>query len=364
MADADQTIVYASQWKLMWLKFRSHKLALASAILLGLVYLVVLFSQYLTPYDPTERHSDRVNAPPQPLHIVDNGTLSRPFVYAYSQVMDQNTLAWVYGEDREQRFPIQFFVRSHRYKFLGLFWTDRHLIGVQEEGTLHLLGTDHMGRDVLSRLLIGGQLSLSIGLVGIAMSFVIGLILGGVSGYYGGVVDMVIQRMIELLISIPRIPLWMGLAAAVPVAWPVARTYLMMTIILSFVNWTGLARTVRGKVISVREEDFVMASKLGGAREAWIIRRHLLPSLYSYIIVRLTMTVPGMILGETALSFLGLGLQPPALSWGVLLQGAQNVRTIALYPWLLSPAVMVVIVVLGFNFVGDGLRDAADPYVR
>ena len=364
MSTVDQSLMYASQRRLIWLKFKKHRLALGSVGVLGLLYIVVFLAHYLTPYDPAERHTKRAHAPPQRVRVIHDGQLSRPFVYAYSQVRDERTLDWIYGVDRAKRIPIEFFVRGYRYKFLDLFWTDRHLFGVSEEGTIHLLGTDDLGRDFLSRMLIGGQISLSIGLIGVTLSFVVGLTLGGISGFYGGAVDMAIQRVIELLISIPTLPLWMGLAAAVPASWPATRIYLMMTIILSLVSWTGLARVVRGKVISVREEDFVMAARLCGAQEGWIIQRHLIPSMYSYIIVSLTMAIPRMIMGETALSFLGLGLQPPALSWGVLLQRAQNVRSIALYPWLLSPAIMVVLVVLCFNFVGDGLRDAADPYVR
>ncbi|MCR4427325.1 MAG: ABC transporter permease [Firmicutes bacterium] len=359
-----EAILYASQWQLMWRKFRSHKLAVVSLGFLAVLYLLVAFAQFVAPYDPRERHSERINAPPQRIRVWENGRFQWPFVYAYQQELDENTLAWVYSEDRSHRFALRFFVHSYRYRLLGVAYTDMHFVRVDEPGTLHLLGTDSLGRDVFSRLIIGGQISLSIGLVGIALSFVIGSLLGGLSGYYGGTVDMIIQRLIEFLVSLPTLPLWMGLAAAVPVTWPTTRIYFMMTVILSLVSWTGLARVVRGKILSVREEDYVMAARLSGAGQWWILRRHLLPSLFSYMLVSLTMAIPGMILGETALSFLGLGLQPPAISWGVLLQGAQNVRSIALYPWLLSPAVAIVVTVLCFNFVGDGLRDAVDPYVR
>ena len=357
-------IMYYSQWRLIWLKFKSHRIALVSACVLLGIYLSVIFSQFLAPYDPTERHTDRTNAPPQPIHWTEDGRLQRPFVYGYHRVRNANTLAWDYTADTNIKLPILFFVQGQPYRLWGLFPTKLHLYGVAQGGTIHLLGTDYLGRDTVSRLLYGGQISLSIGLVGVTMSLLIGMILGGLSGYLGGVVDMLVQRLIEFLICIPTLPLWMGLAAAVPATWPVTHVYLMMCVILSLVSWTGLARVVRGKILSGREETYVLASQLGGAGTGWILRRHLLPGLTSYVIVALTLSVPAMILAETALSFLGLGLQPPAISWGVLLQSAQNLRTIALYPWLLSPAILVIAVVLCFNFVGDGLRDAADPYVR
>jgi peptide/nickel transport system permease protein len=364
MTQPETAAVYASQWRLMWWKFQSHKLALVSLVVLGVLYFVTFFAQFLTPSDPLQRNSDLLNAPPMRLYFVDQDGHFRPFVYGYTQIQDAETMQWIYEEDRSQQYPLRLFVRGPTYKLWGLFEADRRLFGVEEPGRLHLLGSDTLGRDHLSRMVYGGQISLSIGLVGVFISLLIGIVLGGVSGYYGGVVDNVIQRVIELLRSLPTLPLWMGLAAAVPPTWPMLRVYLMITIILSLVSWTGLARAVRGKVLATREEDFVMAADLGGGTAAWIIRRHLLPAVASYLIVAGTMAIPGMILGETSLSFLGLGLQPPAMSWGVLLQGAQNVRTIALYPWLLSPAVMVIVTVLCFNFVGDGLRDAADPYVR
>ena len=253
-------------------------------------------------------------------------------------------------------------MRGERYRLWGLIETDRHLFGVAAPGVIYLLGTDDLGRDMLARVLHAGRISLSIGLLGVAFSFVLGLLFGGLSGYYGGAVDLVIQRVVEFLISIPQIPLWMALSAALPANWPPLRVYFGITLILSIVGWTGLARVVRGKLLELRESDFVMAARVAGALDGAIIRRHLLPSFMSYLIVSLTLAVPGMILGETALSFLGLGLRPPVVSWGVLLQKAQNLRTVALHPWLLIPAGFVVVTVLAFNFLGDGLRDAADPY--
>jgi peptide/nickel transport system permease protein len=364
-APEEQRYAYASQWRLIWWKFQSHRLALISVIALVILYLVVAFAQFLMPYDPNQRNSDAINAPPQKVHFVGkDGFRLRPFVYASKQDLNLDTLQWNYTEDTSQDYPVHFFVKVEPYRLWNVIPLDRRLFGVAEGGTLYLLGTDDLGRDMLSRMVYGGQISLSIGLVGVFMSFIIGLVIGGISGYYGGLIDNVIQRIIELLRSLPTIPLWMGLSAAVPTNWPVVRVYLMITIILSLVAWTDLARVVRGKLLSVREEDFVVAARLVGASETRIIVRHLLPSIFTYTIVSLTLAIPYMILGETALSFLGLGLQPPAISWGVLLQSAQNVRTVALYPWLLAPAIVIILTVLAFNFVGDGMRDAADPYVR
>jgi peptide/nickel transport system permease protein len=259
-------------------------------------------------------------------------------------------------------YPINFFVQGAEYKFLGLVDTNLHLFGVAEGGTIFLLGTDELGRDLFSRILYGGAISLSIGLLGVFASFILGAVLGGISGYYGGIIDVIVQRVIEFLLSMPTIPLWMALSVAVPIDWPPTRVYFAITLILSLRGWCGLARVVRGKLLELREEDFVMAAQLQGANDGRIILRHMLPSFLSYLIVDMTLAIPGMILGETALSFLGLGLRPPVVSWGVLLQKATNVRTVATFPWLMWPAVAVILVVLGFNFMGDGLRDAADPY--
>ena len=279
--------------------------------------------------------------------------------------MSEDPVSWrrIYTADREKVYPIQFLVRGDRYKMWGLVESDLHLIGIAE-GTLALFGTDPLGRDLLSRTISAMRISLSIGLIGVALSFILGCLLGGISGFFGGPVDMAIQRIIDFLVSIPTLPLWMALSAALPPEWPQLRIYFGITVILSLFSWPGLARTVRGKLISSREEDFVMAARIAGTGELKTIVSHLLPSFLSYLIVNVTLSIPGMILGETALSFIGLGLRPPTVSWGVLLQDAQNIRTLYHTPWLLLPGLFVIVVVLSFNFLGDGLRDSADPYQR
>ncbi len=297
------------------------------------------------------------------MHFFDEyGSFSfRPFVYQVALQIDPNTLRENYTVSRTRKIPLYFFLRGHTYKLWGLVESDIHLFG-SREGKIFLFGTDRMGRDMLSRIIYGGRISLSIGLVGVAISFIFGIVIGGISGYFGGKVDTVIQRIIEFIISIPTLPLWMGLSLALPPHWTMIQVYFGIVIILSLVGWTGLARVVRGKFMATREEDFITAAKISGASEARVIFKHLLPSFYSYIIASLTLSIPGMILGETALSFIGLGLQPPAISWGVLLSGSQAIRVLANTPWLLIPGIFVIIAILAFNFVGDGLRDAADPY--
>ena len=360
---ASERYYLASQWQLAWRKLIRHRLALAGGGVLLLLYVAALFAGFIAPYGPFTRNNDFINAPPTPLRFVSQeGLHLRPFVYAVRGEVDMESLRRRYAEDTSRRYPVSLFVRGEPYRLWGLIETDRHLFGVAAPGVIYLLGTDDLGRDMLARVLHAGRISLSIGLLGVAFSFVLGLLFGGLSGYYGGAADLVIQRVVEFLISIPQIPLWMALSAALPANWPPLRVYFGITLILSIVGWTGLARVVRGKLLELRESDFVMAARVAGALDGAIIRRHLLPSFMSYLIVSLTLAVPGMILGETALSFLGLGLRPPVVSWGVLLQKAQNLRTVALHPWLLIPAGFVVVTVLAFNFLGDGLRDAADPY--
>ena len=283
-------------------------------------------------------------------------------MYGFTRGRDPETLRLLFETDPSQKFDLKFFVRGHPYKLWGAIRTDIHFIGTEEGGHVFFFGTEELGRDMFSRVITASRISLSIGLVGVALSFILGCLFGGISGYFGGTPDRIIQRIIEFITSLPVIPLWMALSAALPPGWPPLRVYFGITIILSIIGWSGLARVVRGKFLELREEDFVMAAKISNVPEGHIILRHLIPSFMSYLIVHLTLAIPSMILGETALSFLGIGLRPPVVSWGVLLQGAQNVRTVALYPWLLIPGLMVVIVVLMFNFVGDGLRDAADPY--
>ena len=358
----EEKLYVASQWQLMWRKFKKHKLAIVGGTILAIFYLIAIFCEFFSTQDPYERHSKYIFCPPQRIHFFDEkGFHLHPFVYGLERTLDPTTWERVYIIDKTKKYPIYFLVHGDKYKLWNLFSTDIHLLGVKE-GRIFLLGTDNLGRDLFSRNIYATRISLSIGLIGVALSFVLGLVLGGISGYFGGTTDMVIQRVIEFLISIPTIPLWMALAAALPEDWSPIKVYFSITIILSLVGWCGLARVVRGKLISLREEDFTMAAKIAGATDGRIITRHLLPSFLSYLIVELTLAIPGMILGETSLSFLGLGLRPPVVSWGVLLKQAQNFRTITMYPWLLIPGVFVIIAVLTFNFFGDGLRDAADPY--
>jgi peptide/nickel transport system permease protein len=352
----------ASSAQLIWRSFRKHKLAVAGAVVLGLMYLVAIFAGFCGPYGPWERNTESIFAPPTGIHVFHDGKLQRPFVYGYTRGTDPETLARTYEVDTSQRYPVKLFVRGDPYKLAGLIPANVHLFGVEEPGKIFLFGTDALGRDVFSRVLQGARVSLSIGLVGVALSFILGAVLGGISGYFGGAADMIIQRIIEFLGQLPHIPLWMALAAAVPTDWPPLRVYFMITLVLSILGWTGLARTVRGKILQLRTEDYVMAARFSGASEWSIIRGHLLPGFMSYLIVHITLAIPQMILGETALSFIGVGLKPPVVSWGVMLQQAQNIRTVAVNPWLLLPAVFVVLTVLCFNFVGDGLRDSADPY--
>ncbi len=355
----------ASQGQLMWRKFKKHKLAIGGNIVLIIFYSVAIFAEFIAPYGILERTPYRFS-PPQRIHFFDeDGQFHlRPFVYEMEKTIDPETyfLSWI--DDKTKRYPIYFFVHGTRYKLWRLFETDLHLFGTKEKELKAplLFGTATLGRDLFSRTIYASRISLSIGLVGVAISFILGCILGGISGYFGGVADMIIQRIIEFFLCLPSIPLWMALAAAVPQDWSIIKTYFAITIILSFMGWCGLARVVRGKLIALREEDFALAAKIAGSTNRRIILKHLLPSFSSYLIVSLTLAVPYMILGETALSFLGLGIRPPAVSWGTLLEEAQNLTVIASHPWLLIPGLFVIIVVLAFNFVGDGLRDAADPY--
>jgi peptide/nickel transport system permease protein len=361
---AGRSIRLLTHRQLVLMRFRKNRLALVGLGILTLLYLMALLCEFIAPYDPNRRFQGNVHIPPTRLHMrTTEGTLAAPFYYKVERKTDPSTFERTYKEDTSQRYPIKLFVRGDKYELWGVIPLDIHLFGSDDPtAPIFLFGADAMGRDLLSRIIYGSRISLSIGLVGVFASLLIGLILGGVSGYYGGLVDNVVQRVIELIRSIPTIPLWMGLAAALPTNWPQLRVYLGITIILSFVGWTTLARVIRGKFLALREEDYVLAALQAGARPFFVIREHLLPSFMSYILVHLTLAIPGMIIGETGLSFLGLGLVAPTISWGVLLKDAQKVQEVALHPWVLIPAIFVLITVMAFNFFGDGLRDAADPY--
>jgi peptide/nickel transport system permease protein len=361
----EERISVATQWQLMWWRFRKHRLAIIGGITIGLFYSTVFFADFLAYSDPSVSEAQRGLLPPQGIQLFDEGAF-RPHVYALAGRRDPLTFKRVYAPDPNDKIPIVLFAKGFEYKLLGFIPANLHLIGVEEgrtaEETIFIIGTDVQGRDIFSRLMFGTQISLTIGLVSVVLSLFLGVLLGGISGFYGGAIDTVIQRVIEILRSIPTIPLWMGLAAAMPRDWDIIRIYFAITIIISLIGWTELARVVRGRFLSLREEDFVMAAELAGCSRFRIIFRHMVPSFLSHIIAATTLALPAMIISETSLSFLGLGLRPPAISWGVLLQQAQNIQAVALSPWLLLPAIPVIIAVLAFNFLGDGLRDAADPY--
>jgi peptide/nickel transport system permease protein len=368
MKEEEAKVMVASQWQLIWWKFRRHKLAMVAGIVVGALYFVALFAEFFEVFPPDQYAASYTYAPPQRLHIIDNSSGSTKiglFVNGYTVSIDAFSLRRNFVIDPTQKIAVTFFAKGFRYKILGLIPADIHLIGpVKASDPVYLLGADSAGRDLLSKMMAGGRVSLSIGLLGVSISLVLGILLGGVSGYYGGAIDNVIQRVIEFLRSLPTIPLWMSLAAALPVRWPPMYVYFGITVILSFIGWTGLARVVRGRFLALREEDFVLAARLDGSGEMRIILRHMVPSFMSHIIASITLAIPGMILSETALSFLGLGLRPPVVSWGVLLQDAQNIRAVSTAPWLMIPGLAVVVAVLSLNFLGDGLRDAADPYAK
>jgi peptide/nickel transport system permease protein len=364
--EAEISLHLASQWRLMWWRFRKHKLALVSSIVIILVYAVAVFVEFLAPFPTARMISELAYAPPQRLRFLERteeGLRFGLYVYGYASEIDVLSLKRTFTVDREQRIAVRFFVKGAPYRLCGLIPGDRHLIGPVDPGApMYLLGADRLGRDLFSRMIHGTRVSMTIGLVGVTLSLVLGVLLGGISGYYGGTADLLIQRIMEILRSMPTIPLWMGLAAAIPTYWSPVLVYFMITIILSVIGWTWLAQAVRGKFYSLKTEDFVIAAKLDGCSELQVIVSHMVPSFTSHIIATLTLAIPQMIIAETALSFLGIGLRPPVVSWGVLLREAQNVRVLATSPWLFLPGVAVIVAVLALNFLGDGIRDAADPY--
>ncbi|TME38603.1 MAG: ABC transporter permease [Chloroflexi bacterium] len=362
LSAADEARYGRNQIALIWLRFVRNRAALVGGGVVGLLYVMAVFANFIAPYDADQRFDSAIYTTPQPIYWVDEGKVY-PHILGLTPKTDPETLLRTYVADPSQKFPVQFFAKGAPYHVLGLIPTDVHLFGVDRADIgVFLLGTDRQGRDQFSRILIGSQISLTIGLLGVFLSLLIGSLLGVASGYYGGAIDNVIQRAIEVIRSFPSIPLWMALAAAFPPHWPALQVYFAISLVLSFIGWTWLARQLRGKVLALREEEFVLASQLAGASDARIIVRHLIPSVAGHIIVISTLAIPGMILAETALTFLGIGIRPPLVSWGTLLQDASNIQTLAHAPWLLAPVGAIVIAVLAFNFLGDGLRDATDPY--
>ena len=365
--NASARLAVASQWQLVWWAFRRHRLAMAGLVITAAMYIIAIVPGFFAVNDPSQQNARAAFHPPQTLHLIDSsedGSWSvRPYIYPYVLKRDPKTLAAVYAQDQTRKVYLQMFGQGYEYSVLGLFNSTTHLFASENaRQPLFFFGADRLGRCVFSRIMVGTQISLSVGLVGVFLALSIGIVLGGISGYYGGRIDFAIQRVIELVLSLPTIPIWLAASAAVPQNWPATLNYFMITLILSLTGWAQLARVVRGRFLSLRTEEFVTAARLDGASEGRIIFRHMLPSFASHIIASISLAIPTMILAETSLSFLGLGLQPPTISWGVLLREAQNIRSIATAPWLFLPGVAVVIAVIALNFLGDGLRDASDPY--
>ena len=360
---ADQEKYYmAGQWKLMWWRFRRHRPAVVSALFLALMYFSILISEWIAPYDLHTRHVRYIFAPPQEVHLFHDGRFIGPFVYGFSVQRDMDTLQRIYKPNHDEPQNLRFFCRGEPYKFWGLVEGSFHLVCPPEDGTFFLFGTDWLGRDMLSRIVYAARVSLTIGIIGIVLSFALALILGGLAGYYGGWVDLVVQRITEILKSFPHLPLWLALSAALPVTWSPLLVYFGITLILALLDWPSLGRAVRSKLLALREEDYAVAAQMMGAKPARIIGRHLLPGFMSHLIASATLSIPSMILAETALSFLGLGLRPPITSWGVLLNEATDINVVAVNWWLMLPVVPVILVILAYQFMGDGMRDAADPY--
>ena len=364
--DNDSRLVIAGQWQLMWRKFRKHRLAMLGGLVTILIYLMTIFAEFIAPTLPDTYNAQFTYAPPQTLYLfdqIDAGLRFQPYVNGYTVKLDYEAGRRNFVVDETVKIPVGIFVKGDSYKLFGLIPTNIHLLGTLNKGDpLYLFGADRLGRDILSRTIYGSRVSMTIGLVGVTLSLFLGILMGGISGYFGGWIDNLIQRLIEFLQSIPSIPLWIGLTVAIPRDVPPLNVYFYITAILSLLGWTGLARVVRGKFYALKTEDFVKAARLDGCSSLRIIFRHMVPSFLSHIIAVVTLAIPGMILAETALSFLGVGLREPVISWGVLLQESQNIRAISNAPWLFWPGVMVVVAVLALNFLGDGLRDAADPY--
>ncbi len=362
MTPEQENLFLASQKRLMWWKFKRHRIAVVCGAFLGLIYLACLISEFLAPYGLETRNSKFIYAPPQSLHLFHEGSFVGPFVYGTNRTLNMETLKREYAIDTTKVHRLRFMCHGDDYHWWGFAKGNFHLLCPAKGEQLFLLGADRLGRDMLSRIIYGARISLTIGLIGISVSFVLGIVIGGLAGYYGGWVDLVAQRIIEVVQSLPAIPLWLTLAAIMPVTWSPILVYFGITIILGLIDWTGLARAVRSKLLALREEDYVLAARMMGARPTRIIGIHMVPGFMSHLIASATITIPTMILGETALSFLGLGLRSPIVSWGVLLNEAQDINAVAVYPWLMLPVVPVILVILAFNFFGDGLRDAADPY--
>ena len=352
----------APNWLLIWRKFKRHRLGLVSAIFLAFSYLMLPFAGFIAPYGANERNADHLYGPPQLVRLFHDGSFVGPYVYPITATRDLETFSWVYTPDRENPARLEFFCEGAEHRIFGFIRSDTHLFCAPEGATVFLWGADRLGRDVFSRIFYGAQLSLTVGLIGITVSFLLGITIGGIAGYFGGRIDWFVQRVIEVLRSIPELPLWLALSAAVPSHWGPVAVFFIISIILGLLDWPGLARAVRSKFLSLREEEFVRAAEMMGAKPSRIIHKHLLPNFSSHLIASAMLSIPAMILGETALSFLGLGLRAPAVSWGVMLNDAQNLASIEIYPWTAIPMLPVIFVVLAFNFLGDGLRDSLDPY--
>jgi peptide/nickel transport system permease protein len=352
----------ASRGQVLLARIRANRLGVAGIAWLGLMVFVAFFAEFLAPYAIDHVQKDHKRAPPQRVHMFHEGTLQRPFVYGFKSEVNMETFARTYTEETSEIYPILFFVQGEPYRLWGLFPTRLRLFGVDEGGAVSLLGTDLLGRDILSRVLVATRISLSVPLIGVMISVILGSVLGVTSGYFGGVADILLQRFTELLMSFPRIPLWMALAATLPADMPPFRRYLGVTVVLALIGWAGLCRQIRGKTLALKESDFIMAARAAGSGTRTILLSHLLPNCFSHIIVIATLSVPGLILAEGSLSFLGIGITPPLVSWGTMLKDAQNVQALLIYPWLLAPGVFMVLTVLAVNFFGDALRDAFDPY--